>query len=97
MLVETLPLYGGLNHMIFYYLILTSIDILAKIWIEFDIIFKTTGSKCIIIKIFRIVKYSLSDDNLLIQREILSGKFFLKLGGWFNYTLIYSCILPGFL
>ena len=37
--------------------VLISTDILVKIWIKFDFIFKTTARKCIIIKIFRIVKY----------------------------------------
>ena len=35
--------------------VLISTDILVKIWIKFDLIFKTTARKCIIIKIFRIV------------------------------------------
>ena len=39
----------------------------------------------------------LSDDNLLIRREMLPGKFFVVLGGWLGVTLIYSGILPGLL
>ena len=39
----------------------------------------------------------LSDDNLMIRRETLSGKFFIILSGWFDLTLLYSGMLPGFL
>ena len=31
----------------------------------------------------------------MIGWEILSGKFFIKLVEWFDFTLIYSGILPG--
>ena len=60
MLVETL------NDMIFLWRIephdlsfpvLTSTDILVRNWIKFDFVFETNARKCLIIKIFRIVKY----------------------------------------
>ena len=37
--------------------VFTSTDILVKVWIELDLIFKAAVIKWIVIKIFRIIKY----------------------------------------
>ena len=37
--------------------VLISTDIFVRNWIKFDFVFETTARKCLIIKIFRIVKY----------------------------------------
>ena len=57
MLVEPLPLCGGFEPFDLSFTVLISTDILVEIWIKFDFIFKTTATKCLIIKIFGIVKY----------------------------------------
>ena len=94
MLVETLMLYGGLNHMIFLFLFLFLLIFLLKSGLNFNFIFKRLEST-LLWRSLELASTDLPDDNLLIQREILSGKFSVLLGGWFNFTLIHSGILPG--
>ena len=43
------------------------------------------------------LKTLLSDDKLFIRREILSERFFILLGGWLEFTLMYNGLLSGFL
>ena len=38
-----------------------------------------------------------SDNNLFICREILSGRLFLMLGRWLEFTLMYNGLLSGLL
>ena len=44
-----------------------------------------------------LLKTVLSYDNLFIRQEILSGRFFLILGGWLEFTLLYNGLLSGLL
>ena len=40
---------------------------------------------------------ALSDDNLFTYQGILSGKFFIMLGGWLEFTFMYNGLLSGLL
>ena len=44
-----------------------------------------------------LLKVALSDDNLFTYQGILSGKFFIMLGGWLEFTLMYNGLLSGLL
>ena len=44
-----------------------------------------------------LLKTVLSDNNLLIGRKILSGRFFIMLHEWLKFTLMYNGLLSGLL
>ena len=97
MMVETMPLYGGLNHFIFLFLFLFLLIFLLKSGLNLILSLKPLLEIALLKRSLELSNTYLSDNNLLIRREILSGKFFRKLGGWFDFTLIYSGILPDLL
>ena len=56
---------------------------------------KSTIEKGVLNKSLELLKRVSSDGNLSICREILSGRFFIVLGGWLDFTLMYNGLLSG--
>ena len=81
MLVETLLLYGGLNHMIFRFLFLFILIFLLETKLNLILSLKPLLESALLEKSLDLSNTDLSDDNLLIRREMLPGKFFVVLGG----------------
>ena len=53
--------------------------------------------KALLNNFLELLKTVLSDDNLFIRQETLSGKFFIILGGYLEFTLMYNGLLSGLL
>ena len=74
-------LYGGLNHFIFLFLFLYLLIFLLKSGLNLILSLKPLLEIALLKRSLELSNTYLSDNNLLIRREILSGKFFKKLGG----------------
>ena len=80
--------------MIFLFLFPFLLIFLLKSGLNFNFIFKRLES-ALLWRSLELPGTDLSDDNLLIRREILSGKFFVLFCERFKFTLIHSDIFPG--
>ena len=98
MLVATLQLYGGLNHTIFRPLFLLWLRSLFPVsgW---NLILWTNLllERALLNNFLELLNTVLSDDNLFIRQEMLSGRFFIMLGGWLEFTFMYNDLASGLL
>ena len=96
--ITTLQLYGGLNHTIFCRLFLLRLrSLFSESGWNLILWSNPLLEKVLLINSLELLKTVLSDENLFIRREILSGRFFIMLGGWLEYTLIYNGLLSDLL
>ena len=77
MLVETLLLYGRLKYMIYLFLLLPLLLFLLKSGLNLILSLKPLLGSVLLQRPLELSNKDLPYDNLLIRREILSGKFFI--------------------
>ena len=77
MLVETLLLYGRLKYMIYLFLLLPLLMFLLKSGLNLILSLKPLLESVLLQRPLELSNKDLPYDNLLIRREILSGKFFI--------------------
>ena len=77
MLVETLLLYGRLKYMIYLFLLLPLLMFLLKSGLNLILSLKPLLGSVLLQRPLELSNKDLPYDNLLIRREILSGKFFI--------------------
>ena len=97
-MVATLQLYGSLNHTIFCPLFLLRLRSLFSVSGLNLILWSNPLLESVLLNnSLDLLKTVLSDDNLFIGRGILSGSFFIMLGGWLEFTLMCNCLLSDLL
>ena len=80
----------------------SSVFIMAAIfifseWLNLNFMVKSTVGKGIVKLFFRIVKDGFIRWQFIYISRILSGKFFIMLGGWLEFTFMYNGLLSGLL
>ena len=96
--MATLQLCGGLNHTIFCPLFLLRVGSLFSVsgW-NLTLWSNPLLERALLSNSLELLKTVLLDDSLFIRQEILSGRLFLMLGGWLEFTLMYNSLLSGLL
>ena len=98
-LVETLRLYDGLNHIVFLFLLLVSFVTVDRSFYCWNVIscLNSLSANAVLYTSLDLLNVVSSADRLLILLDTLLGRFLIMFGGWLETMLIYNGLLSGFL